>query len=80
MQFISDFYQSFDVQLLLRQAQVAIDVLNKITQMREGRLGDALVSIENEVSGQKFILLFYITVMYTYYLTTKLYDFLTLYL
>jgi len=45
-------YKSFDVQLLLRQAQVAIDVLNKITQMREGRLGDALVSIENEISQE----------------------------
>ena len=76
LQFVNNFLQSFDVQLLLRQAQVAIDVLNKITQMREGKLGDALVSIENEVSRQILflkscelqenqILLFNIIMLYT---------------
>jgi len=44
--------QSFDVQLLLREAQRSIDVISKIKQMRTGMLGDALISIENEVSNQ----------------------------
>jgi len=43
-------YQSFDIKELLNEAQKAVDVLNKIRQMRTGLLGDALVSIESEIS------------------------------
>ncbi|CAK8673496.1 unnamed protein product [Clavelina lepadiformis] len=43
-------YKSFDIQLLLREAQRAVDVISKIKQMRTGMLGDALISIENEIS------------------------------
>nr|CAB3267658.1 von Willebrand factor A domain-containing protein 3A [Phallusia mammillata] len=43
-------YKSFDIQLLLREAQRSIDVISKIKQMRTGMLGDALISIENEIS------------------------------
>jgi len=34
---------------MLREAQRAIDVISKIKQMKTGMLGDALISIENEV-------------------------------
>ena len=44
------YLKSFDIKELLNEAQKAVDVLNKIRQMRTGLLGDALVSIESEVS------------------------------
>uniref|UniRef100_H2YZH3 VWFA domain-containing protein n=1 Tax=Ciona savignyi TaxID=51511 RepID=H2YZH3_CIOSA len=57
------YHQSFDIQLLLKEAQRAVDVISKIKQMRTGMLGDALVSIENEVkysSVGSFIYLLYL--------------------
>lgn len=45
-----EIYKGSDVQLLLRESQRSLDMISKIKQMRTGMLGDALVSIENEIS------------------------------
>lgn len=47
---IRDCYKSSDVSLLLRESQRTLDMISKIKQMRTGMLGNALVSIENEIS------------------------------
>ncbi|PIK60484.1 putative von Willebrand factor A domain-containing protein 3A [Apostichopus japonicus] len=43
-------YTGTDIALLLREIKTAQDVINKIQQMRQGMMGDALISILNEIS------------------------------
>ncbi|XP_013421396.1 von Willebrand factor A domain-containing protein 3A [Lingula anatina] len=43
-------YTGSDISLLLKEIKNAQDVINKIKEMRKGMMGDALVSIENEIS------------------------------
>lgn len=47
---IKESYRSSDVQTLLRESQRALDLISKIKQMRSGMLGEALISIDNEIS------------------------------
>ncbi|CAH2307159.1 Hypothetical predicted protein [Pelobates cultripes] len=47
-----EIYSSTDIHLLVNEIQKAIDVLNKIKELREGRLGDILVSIIQELSTE----------------------------
>nr|XP_039264117.1 von Willebrand factor A domain-containing protein 3A-like [Styela clava] len=47
---IKESYKSSDVRLLLRESQRTLDMLSKIKQMRSGMLGNALISIENEIA------------------------------
>ena len=42
-------YTGTDITMLLREIKRAQDVINKIAEMRQGMMGDALVSILNEV-------------------------------
>ncbi|XP_033630517.1 von Willebrand factor A domain-containing protein 3A-like isoform X3 [Asterias rubens] len=43
-------YTGTDITMLLREIRIAQDVINKIQEMRQGMMGDALVSILNEIS------------------------------
>lgn len=43
-------YSGTDIMMLLREIKRAQDVINKIAEMRQGMMGDALVSILNEIS------------------------------
>ncbi|XP_063961989.1 von Willebrand factor A domain-containing protein 3A-like [Lytechinus pictus] len=43
-------YTGTDITILLREIKRAQDVINKIAEMRQGMMGDALVSILNEIS------------------------------
>ncbi|XP_071488383.1 von Willebrand factor A domain-containing protein 3A-like [Diadema antillarum] len=43
-------YTGTDITVLLREIKRAQDVINKIAEMRQGMMGDALVSILNEIS------------------------------
>ncbi|XP_058851876.1 von Willebrand factor A domain-containing protein 3A isoform X1 [Acipenser ruthenus] len=45
-------YSSCDVHLLWRESQRAVDLLNKIKGMRQGMMGDALISIMQEISTE----------------------------
>ncbi|KAG8433099.1 hypothetical protein GDO86_017399 [Hymenochirus boettgeri] len=47
-----DIYSSTDIQLLLKEIQVAKDVLSKINEMHQGMLGDSLISIMQEISAE----------------------------
>ncbi|XP_071962568.1 von Willebrand factor A domain-containing protein 3A-like isoform X2 [Antedon mediterranea] len=47
---VEQIYTGTDITLLLREIKVAQDVINKIQEMRQGMVGDALVSILNEIS------------------------------
>ncbi|KAM8960489.1 LOW QUALITY PROTEIN: von Willebrand factor A domain-containing protein 3A [Pelodytes ibericus] len=47
-----EIYSSTDIQLLLNQVQKANDVLNKVKEMKQGMLGDTLVSIMQELSSE----------------------------
>ncbi|KAM4632349.1 von Willebrand factor A domain-containing protein 3A [Discoglossus pictus] len=47
-----EIYESTDIQLLVHECHKAIDVLNKIKEMREGMLGDSLISIIQEISTE----------------------------
>lgn len=49
---VKESYKSSDVRLLLQESQRTLDMLSKIKQMRTGMLGNALVSIENEIALQ----------------------------
>uniref|UniRef100_H3A0J3 von Willebrand factor A domain containing 3A n=1 Tax=Latimeria chalumnae TaxID=7897 RepID=H3A0J3_LATCH len=45
-------YTSSDVYLLWKESQKALDVLGKIKEMRQGMIGDALISIMQEISTE----------------------------
>ncbi|KAK1164860.1 hypothetical protein AOXY_G15278 [Acipenser oxyrinchus oxyrinchus] len=45
-------YSSCDVYLMWRESQRAVDLLNKIKGMRQGMMGDALISIMQEISTE----------------------------
>ncbi|XP_033122246.1 von Willebrand factor A domain-containing protein 3A-like [Anneissia japonica] len=47
---VEQIYSGTDIMLLLREIKQAQDVINKIQEMRQGMLGDALVNILNEIS------------------------------
>ncbi|KAM4698276.1 von Willebrand factor A domain-containing protein 3A [Rhinophrynus dorsalis] len=47
-----EIYSSTDIQILLNEIKKAIDVLNSIKEMRQGRLGDALISVMQEISTE----------------------------
>uniref|UniRef100_A0A8C5QXN6 von Willebrand factor A domain containing 3A n=1 Tax=Leptobrachium leishanense TaxID=445787 RepID=A0A8C5QXN6_9ANUR len=47
-----EIYKSTDFQVLGNEIQKAFDVLNKIKEMREGRLGDTLISVMQEFSTE----------------------------
>ena len=42
-------YTSTDIAVLLMEIQAAQDVLNKIKEMRQGMLGTALITVQDEV-------------------------------
>lgn len=48
-------YTGTDITTLLREIKRAQDVINKIAEMRQGMMGDALVSILNEVRNDKTV-------------------------
>ncbi|KAK3089710.1 hypothetical protein FSP39_005810 [Pinctada imbricata] len=45
-------YTGTDISIILKEVQKAQDVINKIKEMRDGMMGDALVSIMNEVTAE----------------------------
>ncbi|XP_053551113.1 von Willebrand factor A domain-containing protein 3A [Bombina bombina] len=47
-----EIYKSTDVHLLLNEKHKAVDTLNKIQEMRQGKLGDALISVMQELSSE----------------------------